>query len=251
MMSDPAPDRAAASGARDYEGDELDLFSDAIRWKAYWSSLIAPYLGSRVLDVGAGLGATARIFGDRSFASWLALEPDPRLGERMRDAVRSGELPAYVQTRCGGMRALQPDEIFDTILYIDVLEHIEDDRGELERAAGHLAPNGYLVVLSPAHDWLYTPFDRAIGHFRRYSRHSLQRVLPAQLRLERMSYLDCAGMLASLGNRLLLRQAHPTPQQIRFWDRVLVPISRVVDSWFAHRVGKTIVAVLRKRDDRH
>ena len=55
------------------------------------------------------------------------------------------------------------DERFDTILYIDVLEHIDDDLGELARSATHLRPGGHLIVLAPAHQALYSPFDKAIG----------------------------------------------------------------------------------------
>jgi hypothetical protein len=55
--------------------------------------------------------------------------------------------------------------------------------------------------------------------------------------------LDSAGLLASLANRLLLRSAMPSPEQIAFWDRVLVPISRVLDTLFGRRLGKTVVAV--------
>ena len=81
-------------------------------------------------------------------------------------------------------------------------------------------------MLSPAHPFLFTPFDAAIGHFRRYTRASLHRAAPATLSLEKLVYLDAAGMLASAGNRLLLRSAMPTERQILTWDRLLVPVSR-------------------------
>jgi hypothetical protein len=56
---------------------------------------------------------------------------------------------------------------FDSIIYIDVLEHIDADRDELERAANALQPGGFLVVLAPSHQWLYTALDKALGHYRR------------------------------------------------------------------------------------
>ena len=68
------------------------------------------------------------------------------------------------------------------MLYIDVLEHIEHDLDELARAASHLAPGGHLVVLAPAHQALFSDFDRAIGHYRRYNRAGLQKLAPAGLR---------------------------------------------------------------------
>ena len=246
----PIPSNAGeekAQGARDYEGSELELFSRAVRWKGYWSSFVAPFIGARVLDVGAGIGSTAEVFRTAACTRWVALEPDPKMGERIRDSVRSGRLPAHVEVRCGTTSELGADERFDTILYVDVLEHIEDDAGELERAARQLAPGGFLVVLAPAHNRLYTPFDRAIGHYRRYNAKMLAAIKPGSLDLVTMRYFDSVGMLASLGNRLLLRSAHPTVAQIEFWDSVLVPLSRMIDPLLLGRVGKTIVSVFRAR----
>lgn len=234
---------SGAIGQREYEGSELDLFAHATRWKAYWASVIGPFVGSHVLDVGAGIGATASALREAPCDRWLALEPDPALCDRMQGAILSGELPARVEVRTGTTHELAPEESFDTILYIDVLEHIEDDRSELERAARHLNRGGNLIVLAPAHNWLYTPFDRAIGHHRRYTRKSLLSVKPERLKLDRMFYLDSVGMLASLGNRLLLRKARPTLAQIEAWDKIMVPISRLVDPMFAGRLGKSVVAV--------
>ena len=74
-------------------------------------------------------------------------------------------------------------------------------------------------MLSPAHQWLFSPFDAAIGHCRRYTKSSLRAVGAAvdEFRTKRLSYLDSCGLFASAGNRLLLRQAMPTLQQILFW----------------------------------
>jgi len=101
-------------------------------------------------------------------------------------------------------------------------------------------------VLSPAHEFLFTPFDTAIGHFRRYSRASLRASAPDTLRTEKLVYLDAAGMLASAANRLLLQSSMPTERQILTWDRLLVPISRLVDPIFAGRIGKSVLGVWRK-----
>src|SRR5262249_19659327 len=135
---------------------------------------------------------------------------------------------------------------FDAILYIDVLEHIEDDRGELARAAERLNAGGALIVLSPAHPFLYTPFDAEIGHFRRYTRASLRAAAPDSLRIGKLKYLDSAGMLASAGNRVLLKASMPTEKQILTWDRMLVPVSRVIDPLLMGRVGKSVLGIWTK-----
>jgi SAM-dependent methyltransferase len=231
--------------AYSYEGGELPVFAEAVRWKQYVAAELAPFLRGHVLEVGAGLGWTTLAMWQQRILSWTALEPDPDLAAQAADRFARASL-ARASVRAGTLSAVATSERFDTILYIDVLEHIVDDVGELRRASAHLAGGGHLVVLAPAHQWLYSPFDAAIGHHRRYSAAMLRQAAPDHLVEIRLRYLDAVGVLASLGNRLLLRNAHPTSSQVRFWDRRLVPISRVVDRCLAYRLGRSVLGAWRR-----
>lgn len=233
----------SAPGEQRYVGNELELFAQAKNWKGYWSSIVGAYIRGDVLEVGAGIGANTSLLLDKvkNVRRWVCLEPDLLLLDQLRKSLAGSD---NLEPRRGTLEALPADEKFDAILYIDVLEHIQDDVAEVRCAAGHLRPGGHLIVLSPAHAWLFSPFDRAIGHCRRYTRGSLCRTAEGlnQLRLERCEYLDSCGLFASAANRLLLRQALPTLKQILFWDRLLVPMSRVIDPLLSRRVGKTVIA---------
>jgi hypothetical protein len=145
------------------------------------------------------------------------------------------------------MGQVAADPVFDTIIYIDVLEHIKEDRSELTEAARRLRLGGHVLVLAPAHQWLYTRFDNAVGHYRRYCKKTLAALTPDDLELVRLIYLDSAGLLASLGNRLMLHSAVPTPRQIAVWDKGLVPLSRLVDPLLFYSMGKSVLAVWRKK----
>jgi ubiquinone/menaquinone biosynthesis C-methylase UbiE len=228
--------------AYQYPGSELELFEKAQNWKGYLRQCMRPYLRGSVLEVGAGIGANALRFASLDFDHWTCLEPDLTLGRQ----ISAGTSPLdRHEVVLGDLSAIGAARRFDAILYIDVLEHIADDSAELCRAGRHLRSGGTLVILSPAHPWLYTPFDRAIGHYRRYTKKSLQAVAPAGLKLEKLAYLDSAGLLASLGNRLLLDQSMPTAAQIRTWDSLLVPCSRVLDRFLCQTVGKSVLGVWR------
>jgi SAM-dependent methyltransferase len=220
-----------------YAGGELALFEKARCWKRYWRARIAPFVRGDVLEVGAGIGANTQVLADLPYRRWFCLEPDPALASQI--ALPTGRHDLII----GDIGDLDPQRKFDTILYIDVLEHIEDDRAELARAAAHLAPDGNIIVLAPAHGCLYTAFDRAIGHFRRYTSHALRAIAPPRLRERKLLYLDSCGALASLGNRLLLRSAMPNERQILIWDRLLVPCSRWLDPLLLHKAGKSVLAV--------
>lgn len=226
-----------------YVGSELAIFKEAVNWKRYYGRHLKPYLGSEVLEVGAGIGATTGALCDGTSATWTCLEPDASMVEVIRRSIESGALPGCCQARVGTLSTLPEEMRFDSILFIDVLEHIEDDRGELLQAAARLRPGGHLIILVPAHQALYTPFDRAIGHFRRYDRGSLDAVAPSGLVKVRSRYLDSVGTLASLANRVFLRSSMPTRKQILFWDRVLVPASRLIDPLLRYSFGKSLLDI--------
>lgn len=232
-----------------YDSPDLDLFCAATQWKGYLARQFEPYLGEEVLEVGAGIGGTTKVLFRPTVRSWRCLEPDPEQAERIEQAIRAGELPSCCVVTAGTLQDLPPDSRFDTILYVDVLEHIEDDLNEVIDAGNHLRPGGYLVVLCPAHQWLYTKFDEVVGHHRRYSKGTLSALTPPHLDLVRLIYLDAVGLLASLGNRLLLKQGMPTAKQIAMWDKGLVPMSKVVDRVVGFSMGKSVLAVWQRKAD--
>jgi hypothetical protein len=225
-----------------YVGTELELFANATQWKGYFARSIARWVRGDVLEVGAGIGANTEELHGPAVRSWLSLEPDASLAAQATRAL--GALPnCRVVVGTTGSAELGT---YDSVLYIDVLEHIEDDREELERAAALLKDGGHLVVLCPAHQALYSELDKAVGHFRRYDVKSLTACGPSTLILESAYYLDSVGMLASLANRALLKQGTPSLSQIRFWDRFMVPLSRLLDPCVGRRLGKSVVAVWRR-----
>jgi SAM-dependent methyltransferase len=228
-----------------YAGSELELFEKARNWKAYWREQIAGFVRGEVLEVGAGIGANTLTLAGLDYDSWTCLEPDAALAARI--ALPEGGRHQVAIGTIGDLAADAKSDaiLYDTILYLDVLEHIEDDCGEMARAAARLKPGGALIVLAPAHPFLFTAFDRAIGHFRRYTHSKLLEAAPETLRVTRLVYLDAAGLLASAANRLLLQSAMPTERQILAWDRLLVPVSKWIDPLFAGRLGKSVLGIWR------
>lgn len=234
------------NGDYQYVGDELVLFGQARNWKRYLSELILPHLGQSVLEVGAGLGETASVLCPTTVDKWVCLEPDIRFVEVLQSKVAVGLLAPACEVMHGTIAMLAKSQ-FETILYVDVLEHIEQDAAELEMAATQLFPGGKLIILAPAHNRLFSPFDRQVGHYRRYDKNMLVKALPESLMLLESKYLDSAGILLSLMNKLLLRQSEPTLRQIRFWDRFILPVSKLLDPLFRFRLGKSILLIAQKQ----
>jgi len=219
-----------------YLGSELDLFRGASHWRSYWTQMIAHLTTGSVLEVGAGLGSVTVLLGPRA-RHWTALEPDGALLAAIPEAYRR---------LCGRLEALPEGERFDAVLYADVLEHIEADQQELDAAYQRLKPGGSLIVLAPAHGWLFSAFDRAIGHWRRYDRSSLEAIRPRGCITGMVRYLDCMGIALSAANRFWLKESSPSPTQIRIWDRWIVPCSRWLDPLLGYRIGKSILIIWQK-----
>jgi len=228
----------------EYVGKELELFELAHNWKRYCASRIRPYLTGDVLEVGAGFGANIGYLYDDAITRWVSLEPDARLCTDYRRRQSQGCIPAHCELVEATQDALPSAETFDTVIYIDVLEHIRDDQAEFDRCFKRLRPGGKLMILCPAHNFLFSPFDTAIGHFRRYNK-AMYREMSGRVPLV-IEYLDSVGMVASFANKLLLRQSYPNEKQVKLWDRLFVRMSRLVDPLTCRMLGKSILGVWQK-----
>jgi len=241
--SDPRAD------AYKYHGCELEMMGQANNWKSYLADQVKPFIRGNVLEVGSGMCAkTLNLYGPLC-STWVCLEPDPDLARRGQESLHGSCIESLAEIRVGTTECISSNELFDSIIYIDVLEHIQDDEGELQRAAGLLRPEGRIIIVAPAHPFLFSPFDSAVGHYRRYDGKSLRNIMPERLIEERVAYLDSFGMLASLANRLLMRRSMATAVQLKLWDTLLVRLSRFADSLVAYTCGKTVLAVWRRPSD--
>jgi SAM-dependent methyltransferase len=227
-----------------YPGGELALFQQAYRWKKYFSGQLSPFIRGKVLEVGAGMGGTTSFLYNTNCTKWKLLEPDHSMAETLRKKIASGELPAACVVKEGTIDLEQ--DAYDTILYIDVLEHIREDAYEMIKASRLLDPGGHLVVLAPAHPFLFSAFDQAIGHYRRYTKKMLKKITPAGMPIVYSRYIDSAGYFASCMNKLILHQKYPSVKQVRTWDRWMIPVSKLTDKIFLHVFGRSIITVWRK-----
>lgn len=149
-----------------------------------------------ILDLGAGTGHTTRQLGRRGRVvavdrSPLALRLAAASGRGVRPAGPGAQLPRPL---CAdGARLPLRDGVVDALCAFDVLEHLDDDRAALAEIARVLRPQGLALISVPAHAWLWSAHDEALGHRRRYRRKILRRrILDAGLQLERLGYYNAA-----------------------------------------------------------
>jgi 2-polyprenyl-3-methyl-5-hydroxy-6-metoxy-1,4-benzoquinol methylase len=231
----------------EYIGNELELFQYAVNWKKYFGNYLKPFLKGDVCEVGAGLGGTTKELINENVNLWLAIEPDAKLASEIHQMINKVEHQSKVQVVCGTLADVSVEVVFDAVIYIDVMEHIEFDRQEFELAANHLKKGGKLIILVPAFNFLYNSFDKAIGHFRRYDKPMLKSLNAGNvLRPVSMNYFDSMGFFASVANKLFIKRSDITRGNVDMWDSYLIPVSRVIDPILFRTFGKTLIGVWEK-----
>lgn len=224
-----------------YPGRELEAMTFAANYHQWIVGELAPFLGKRVAEVGAGIGSVSRLLLERPLERLVAYEPSDNLFPQLARTL-AGEPRADARQAFFGRDA----EAFDSVAYINVLEHIEDDAAELARARERLAPGGHLLVFVPALAWLYSDFDRRIGHARRYSRAGLSRVVrSAGFSIVKARYFDFAGVLPWYVNFVLLKRGLGGGS-VSLYDRLVIPPMRIVERLVAPPLGKNLLLVARR-----
>jgi SAM-dependent methyltransferase len=211
--------------------DNLDAMAEA---RNYNDFLVREILrgcegASTVVDFGAGCGTFARMLRERG-VEVTCVEPD----EGMRRALESQgfECRADVEEIAEGS--------VDYMFSLNVLEHIEDDLGMLRVLRRRLRPGGRLYLYVPAFPVLYTSMDRKVGHFRRYKARSLSgKLRSAGFQVTEARYADSLGFFVTLLYRLIgNRRGDLNPGALKFYDRMIFPLSRMLDKFVGRVLGK-------------
>jgi SAM-dependent methyltransferase len=217
----------------------LEVLAQAENYNGYLAALIKEQMrpNDRVVDFGAGLGTFAALL-KQTGADVTCVEPDARLKARLEQA-------GFCTTATADEI---PDQSVDYIYTLNVLEHIEDDRGVARTLARKLKPGGRILVYVPAFQVLYSAHDKRYGHLRRYRRPDLVRLLvDAGLQVTRAEYVDSLGYLAALMYRIVGDpKGEVSASAIMVFDTFVFPLSRVLDRVLRHVAGKNVVVLAEK-----
>jgi SAM-dependent methyltransferase len=226
---------------------DLEIMAGARNYRAWMYHRLAPYIGQRVLEIGAGIGNFTKLLLDRE----LVVATDnyqpcvdylsTHLGERLK-------APPTLLDAAGDIGSELHRYEFDTIVCLNVLEHIEDDLRALSRMHELLMPGGRLVLLVPAFQFLHGSVDRALGHYRRYTRKDL---LPTMQRagfvIERSCYMNVVGMAGWFWNNRIIKRTEESGKQIGIFDRYFAPLAEFTERLVPPPAGLSLIAVGRKQ----
>jgi SAM-dependent methyltransferase len=217
-----------------YEGCDLEALGNVPNYYSWIMETFAPYVRGHVIEYGAGRGTVSERLVPLS-DKLILVEPSTNLADVLRarfcDDPKIGVINESLETNARQMAA----EAVDTVVMVNVLEHIREDRGALSHLFRILKPGGHLLVFVPALQGLMSKFDLMHGHFRRYHKGDLElKVGGAGGDVHVCRYFDLAGVLPWL----LLTD---------IYDKTIVPVSRVAERWLSPPIGKNLILVARKR----
>ena len=234
-----------------YVGKDLEAMSFAVNYHRWILASFAPYLGTRVVEVGAGAGSFSELLLERRPQSLSLVEPSASMFAQLRKNVQehfgSFDLQLYNETFDRVAAQIRSQQQPDSIVYVNVLEHTADDENEIRVISETLGPGGRAFIFVPALTWLYGSFDREINHYRRYSRGDLEsKCGAAGFRILFSRYFDLFGVLPWWLKYRLLQSRKMEPGAVRFYDQTVVPIAKRFEAIIKPPLGKNILLVAEK-----
>lgn len=232
-----------------YSGEELDSLAGAVNYYRWIVRRFAPFLGRRIVEVGAGIGTFAEhLLAAAPDAALTLVEPAannyPHLRARFADHPRVRTLHGYLADAGEAGSA-------DSVIAVNVMEHVRDDAAFLADAHRLLAPGGHALLFVPAVPQIFGTLDEAFEHFRRYTRPELDaRLRGAGFDPLRVAYTNLPGVAAWWLSGRVLRRRTVSARDARIYDRWVIPWVSALERVWTPPLGQSLIAVARKEGAR-
>jgi SAM-dependent methyltransferase len=228
-----------------YSSSELNAVAGARNYYRWITRRFEPYLGARVVEVGAGIGTYSEyLLGLPGTRQLTAIEPAsntfPILKAKLAAFPQAQALAGYLGDYAAALSA-------DSVVAVNVLEHVEHDEEFLRLAWNIVVPGGRLLLFVPAVPAIFGTLDTAFEHHRRYSRRVLRHKLEeAGWSIEKITYMNLPGILPWVVAGRILRWSSISSRSARFYDRIVIPVTAAIEEMLPIPIGQSLLAVARK-----
>lgn len=221
--------------------------SRAVNYFAWQARLAMAPLGQRIVEVGCGIGNFTRMIADRELVVGIDIE-EACIAAHRRHFAGQENVQSMVLDAMHPDFALLKERRPDSVVCLNVLEHIEDDLGTLRAFAGILPKGGKAVLMVPAFMALYGPIDKHLGHYRRYTLASFEETAAkAGFAAPVLRYMNAVGFFGWWANAKILKREEQSEGQIDLFDRTIVPLLEKLEGAIAPPFGQSVFAVIEKR----
>jgi hypothetical protein len=218
----------------------LEALESARNYNDWIASLVFPYLGADPIEIGSGTGTFAGLWLTKGVPRITVSETDGAMVVRLRERFHGDPRVAVEQ-----LDVLESGSgEHSALVAINVLEHIADDVQALRSGTQLIRRGGAVVLFVPAHQVAMSRFDRAIGHYRRYTAASLrERCVEAGIAVDELKYVNAPGLFAWILGMRLLRMTPTDGALLHGWDRTVVPMARWIEARASPPFGQSLLAV--------
>ena len=223
-----------------YEGWELQHFDNSKNFRKYQYDLIKKFIKGNVAEVGPGNGENLKLYYKKCKKIDL-YEPSYNLYKKLKIKYKK----KTISIKNSNFKIKKNK--YDTIIYLDVLEHIRDDVREINKAISSIKKGGNLIINVPAFQHLFSKFDKDVGHFRRYNKHKILNLLKKlNYNIFFIKYYDSIGYFLSLLSKLFSSNYKINfKNKIKIWNSLII-ISKLIDKLIFHSFGKSLIVVINK-----
>ena len=228
-----------------YQGlSTLEVLTEAKNYNRWIAENFYSYIQAPLLEFGAGIGNMSELLS--AYTPLCLTDTDERLLAHLKHKFSQS---TEISVQFLDITQPPPEHLvggFQTVIGINVLEHVEEDEQALVHLGTLLKPSGRLLVLVPAKQWAYTELDRQLGHFRRYEKKELaEKLAKASFQVEKLSFFNPVGLLSWVVRDKLHRSGGLRPYQIASFDAI-VPILKRVEAKVRMPVGISLIAIAQK-----
>ncbi len=226
---------------------DLEIMIQAKNYRNWMYRRLAPSIGQRILEVGAGIGNFTEMFLDRELI--VPSDKYQSCVEYLKTRLNTNPKVVPLQLDLENPAAAEnlADFSFDTVICLNVLEHVQDDLRALSYMHSVLAPAGRLVLLVPAFQFLYGSVDRAIEHHRRYTKKDLiPKMRQTGFKIENTFYMNVIGMFGWFWNNRIMKIEEENSAQIGLFDYYIAPWAERIERLAPPPFGLSLIAIGRK-----
>ena len=221
----------------------LDIFDNAKVWIKYVHILNKKYYKNDFLEIGAGIGSFTDQY-KKNIQNIFLTEIDKNNLNILKKKYMNDSNVTVVEGEINKI-----EQRFNTICHFNVLEHIKEDKEEIINCLNKINKNGYLVILVPAHNKLYSNLDKDVGHYRRYDKSFFYNLNIFNGKIVELKYMDCMGYILYYMNKLIYKnEVYPSNFKIFIWDKIFTPITIILDFLTRYKFGKNILCVIKKTE---
>jgi 2-polyprenyl-3-methyl-5-hydroxy-6-metoxy-1,4-benzoquinol methylase len=222
----------------------LPYMTKTVNYNNWVFSMYKDFVGKRVLDIGSGYGTFISFISNREYVA--AVEPSEECYKYLKAEFSKNKNIDIFKSDINAPELLSKvrEKGIDTVICLNVLEHIEDDKKVVRNIHGILKPGGKFILFVPALNIIYGTLDEALGHYRRYDKKELELMLiEAGFKIVKSRYLNFTGAFSWFLYSRILKAKSPAEKRILFYDRFVVPIVSLIENLVSLPFGQSILII--------